>query len=547
MSMLRLSLTTALAVCAPFYAQAAVDAAGADALTKQLTDSLGSLGAAELGGAPTVKIDGDAFAVTLPSLTFNSRRDDFSVAIPQIAVRMKPMAEGVYSYVATLPTTFLTINDKAGAPRGSATATTQQITGEWNAANHHFNNSIAVLKDIVYTDTKEPLTIKIAEAGAVNQMTARENSHVDGQGSFNMRDVQIVYADKERGRAAQVKLEALGLSSTVQDYDMSGLTKAPADATANPADAAGLLARLGSIMGSAQQGGAGGTSNVSLVANGIDMVFVERKDEPPVTVKLPLVKLGGSAVSDAEQLIDLRMTYEHNGLMVKPIESRIMADLLPAAAKLDINVTNIPAGQLFQTASQTAAAMLGPKSGEGGPENLHSGAQSALALMEKAQTAIIINNISFNARALNALSQGTIKATQASPIGAVGTIDTRINGISELVKRITDNMGAAAASATTPQAQPDPMEQGVLMAMSMLQMQGKEVAGVTPSAYTYQVELTPQGSVKLNGAEMINLRGMVPDMRAGSATKEGNFDPNPTADRPQGAFDKGGRPEAVQP
>lgn len=519
MSMLRLSLTTAIAVCAPFYAQAAVDAAGAELLTRQLTESLSSLHPVELDGAPVVKPDGDAFAVTLPAMTFKDRREEFNVVVPQVAARLTPMSDSLYAYTATLPTTFMTVTDATGAPRGTATLTSQEIKGEWNVAGHHFNNSLALLKGVTYTDTKADLVVKVGEVGAVNQMAARANGHVDGQGSINMRNLGVTYANAEQGRAAQVKIEGVGITSTVQDYDLSGLNNLPQGTPANPADAAGVLSRLGTLMGGAQQNG-DGTTQLMLNATGINMTFVESKNEPPVTITLPLVKLGGSAVSDANKLIDLNMIYEHSGLVVKPIESRILADLLPATAKFDVQVANIPASELFQTASRAASAMLSgkPRSGDKSA-TMQGSAQSALALMDKAQTAFVINNISFTARSLNALSQGTIRASQASPVGAVGTVDTRINGISELITKLSESMNTPAAEGK-PQPQPDANVQSVLFALSMLQMQGKPVTNAAPSGHTYKVELTPQGGVRLNGVEMINLSGMVPDMR--EPTKQAN-------------------------
>lgn len=512
MSLLRLSLTTAIVLCVPLYAQAAVDDAGAQVLTQQLTESMKSFPPIQPNGDVVVKPDGDAFAVTLPVLSFKDPEGKFSAVVPSIALRMTPVSETNYKYVATLPSPFLTLNDPTGVPRGNVTAAQQQLTGEWDSKNHVFPNSVSVLRDVRFTDVKEEVTATIAEMGAVNQLAPNASGRIDGNGSFNMRGLHVVFTSGRDGRSAQVKLEALGLTSEIRDFDLAAITEVQKEASQLGADPAAkpaeMLSRLGSLLSRIPQNSGSGSTKMSLVLNGLDVIAGRVADPKPVHIALPLLKLTASSDTGDTKLTNLSMQYEHAGLAASPLPSSVFADLLPVAVKLDGSVANLPLSELARTAGDAVSAAMAPQDEAAAPQAAPApmdSVNSALALMDKAQTVIKVNQISYNSKAISTMTRGAIKVSQASPIGAVGIIDTRVNGVAELVEKLGQMMNAPASA--TPQAQPDPMVQNAMMALSMMQMMGQQVPNATPSGLVYKIEFTPTGDIKMNGADLGALAG----------------------------------------
>lgn len=532
MSMLRLSLTTALVLCAPVYAHAAVDAAGATALNQQIADSLKNLAPLTTNGELSVTPDGDAFAVTLPALVAKSSRDDFSVVVAPISLRMVPVSADSYKYTATLPSPFFTVADATGVPRGTATVKEQQISGEWSVTQHLFNSSLAVLKGVTYTDSKANVTVKVAELGAVNQVTPAANNRVNAQGSLNMRNIEVTHADAERGRALQVKIAALGLTNTVTDYDMTALNRLSDglrdDKNATPAN---IIARFGALMGAPGEGGAGGKSEFSVTLTDLLAVGKGQGDARPTEARLALVKLGGTSATDAAGLTHFTAGYEHGGFALTNVSSKIVADLLPASAKFGMSIANLPAGALLQT----VADKMSTAADETPRNTARQTIASTAAQMEKAGTTFTISHLDFTSRTLAATTQGSLKASTASPVGGVGTVTARLTGVNELLERLSQAMQQQPAAEGAPQPQQDPNEGAVMMGLSMMQMFGEPVANATPSALAYRFELAQDGTVLLNGKPMAQTAGLVPPDDApgtSAATKSGRRDSVPAEPLP---------------
>jgi len=519
MLMLRLSLTTALVLCAPAFAHAAVDAAGAAALQKQLAQSLENLAPMTTNGDLLVTPDGDAFAVTMPTLVMKNR-EDFSVVIAPISLRMLPTAEGVYTYTGTLPSPFFTVADETGVTRGTATVKEQQIKGEWNAAQHIFPSSLAVLKGVTYTDTKSHYVVKIAELGATNQMTPTAEGRVNAQGSLNARNIEVTHAEAERGRALQVKIEGLGITSIAHDYDMTALDKLRESGVLNnnakPADA---LSRFSSLLNAPGQGGPGGKNEFSLIMTNLFITGKDAGDAKPTEARLASIKLGGTAHTDAAGLSNFTMGYEHGGFALTNMSSQILANLLPASVKFGATIANLPAAGLLQSTVES----LNGAADETPRNTARQAIGSAAAQMEKAGTLFTITNLDFTSKALSANTQGSIKPSTASPVGATGTLNTRLVGVNELLARLAAGAKPPSADGTA-QPQQDPNEGAVMMGLSMMQVYGQPVPDATPSALSYKFELAQDGSLVLNGAPMFQTAGLVgPDDAPGTraATKSG--------------------------
>lgn len=515
MKLLTLSLTSALVLCAPLYAHAAVDEAGAAALAQQINAALKDMGGITSSGDASVKVNGDGYDVVYPALSFTGARSETEMSIAPVTAHLVPSSETNYKYTATLPTPLLTVTDKDGQTKATVTVGSQQISGEWDSKNRFQANSLAVLKDIAVNDPKNEFTFKIAELGLVSQTTLVSEGHADGQASLNMRGLNLVFTDSSNGDSGQMKIEAIGITSEVKNYDLTNISRIREQAQAmqnnpnpSPTQAVDFFS---SLFNAGRVGGGTGATKFGFVANNFDLTVGKVEGAAPTHIVLPLIKLNGSANSTDGNLVDIGMQYEHAGLAVAPLPSAVIGDVLPASIKLDMSIAHLPVADLFKQAATAVTTAMAEKPAAAGDvppapdaekpvdttraalmDNYHA----ALALMEKSQTALNVNQISYTAKAINSNTQGVIKAAQASPIGAVGTIDTRLNGVQELVEKLS------AAMQGGEQAQPDPAVQNVLMALSMVQMFGQQVPNASPSGLMYKLEFTPEGAVKMNGNDL---------------------------------------------
>lgn len=522
MKLLTLSLTSALVLCAPLYAHAAVDEAGAAALAQQINAALKDMGGVTSNGDASVKVNGDGYDVVYPALNFTGARSETGFSVAPITAHLTPSSETNYKYTATLPTPLLTVTDKDGQTKATVTVGSQQISGEWDSKNRFQANSLAVLKDIAVNDPKNEFTFKIAELGLVSQTTLVSEGHADGQASLNMRGLNLVFTDSSNGDSGQMKIEAIGITSEVKNYDLTNISRIREQAQAmqnnpNPSPTQ-AIDFFSSLFNAGRVGGGTGATKFGFVANNFDLTVGKVEGAAPTHIVLPLIKLNGSANSTDGNLVDIGMQYEHAGLAVAPLPSAVIGDVLPASIKLDMSIAHLPVADLFKQAGDAVTKAMAlntspapevgsdtlpppdPKAGENTRAALMDNYHAALALMEKSQTALNVNQISYTAKAINSNTQGVIKAAQASPIGAVGTIDTRLNGVQELVEKLSAAMQGE-------QAQPDPAVQNVLMALSMVQMFGQQVPNASPSGLMYKLEFTPEGAVKMNGNDLSAMAG----------------------------------------
>ena len=513
MKLLTLSLTSALVLCAPLYAHAAVDEAGAAALAQQINAALKDIGGMTANGDVTVKVSGDGFDVALPGLSDTRPNSNNKFTILPVTAHMVPVSETNYKYTATLPSPFLTITGSDGQPKASATVGQQQISGEWDSKNHFYPSAVAVLKDTAITDAKGEFTFRIAELGLVSQTTMVSEDHADGQASLNMRGLNLVFTDSSSGNSGQMKINAVGITSEIRNYDVASINRIREEAralqgSAKPS-ATQAMSFFGSLFGAAtpQQTAGSSGSKFSFVLNNLDLTIGKVEGATPTHIVLPLLKFNGTASSTDDNLVDLGIQYEHAGLNAAPLPSAVIGDVLPAGIKLDLALNHLPVADLFKQAADAVATAMASKPAADGSAPATAPAptaidhyHAALALMEKSQTALNVNQISYTAKAINSNTQGVIKVAQASPIGAIGNIDTRLNGVQELVAKLSQAMQSQ-------QAQPDPMVQNVMMALSTVQMFGQQVPNAAPSGLMYKLELTPEGAIKMNGNDLSAMAG----------------------------------------
>ncbi len=158
--------------------------------------------------------------------------------------------------------------------------------------------------------------------------------------------------------------------------------------------------------------------------------------------------------------------------------------LTPREMAVDLEISGLPTDRLFEALTAVAAgAGLGPSN--------NSLAMFGLYLQDTMMTSgarIAINEVLLTADDARLRLEGTVKPTYAAPLGLVAELDMSISGLA----------GMLAA------AQADPAAGQTVQQLAVLQAVG--VAGRDPDgtpALRYALEITQQGQVLLNGADLL--------------------------------------------
>lgn len=505
----------ALAVAGPAWAQApAISAEGAAAMRAAIAEGLKhTFPEVEDGtefrwsGETQVTPAGDRYDVALPALTIVSPEDTrFDVGSIQLKVAPKP--DATYAVEATLPAS-MTMRD-GKSPSGTLTIGRQRFTGVWSSAFENF-----VSADMAYGDLA--LVDKDNAALRIGSLTATQDMRPDGPGTWGgpvagaLSDVTLTDAQK----ATLMKIGGVTLEATYGRIDFAKVTQLKAmmakhAAAGTEPPATQFLPLLGGMIGEAVM-----RTRVSGLSAG--------NAEGRVAFDLATVTMG---VRDLDR--DTSSTvlgFQTEGLKVEPLPGP--KQFMPERFDLQVSLGKLPNAAIGQAmlalaaledkgspkdkAKGKAAGMAGKAESGKSPkgkkieEEGAGDAQAAaigMALAEAASqagTELRIDHLALDTPATSGSVTGSARVVSAAAMGAVGGVQIVLRGLD----------AAANALKPKPGAKPDAGDQETLGMIAMLQamgQQGTDEAG--KDVRTYKIDLTPEGQVLLNGADMSAVMGM---------------------------------------
>lgn len=504
--MRHLLLTTALVLLAPAAFAQTIDEAGAQKLAQQLTAALKTQTGFELNGEATVKADGDAYLATLPTLT--GKNPDGTLVISPIEMRLTPTTEGVYTFTGKLGTPMATMADEAGVPEASVSATEQSLSGTWDmnpdspGSSYNFTAS-----NLTVTKGQDTKLGTIATLAAKNTLLPVVDGKTGGDFNFSLTGLNFSEQQGQSG-TFNVTLDKVAASGHTAGVDVKAIAATRDNVKQLNDSAIPTMAEVQKLLqGFASTPSIGSGQGYVDISLG-NLKVNETKPEGSSGVSLGNFALRLDFSEAPEKLNNMLIAYSHNGLKITGGKPDVTDGVIPSAASFRTEVTNMPIEKLLGlTAGEAAKALDQPAkdiSATAVGKDIWAEARKEMAA---AKTGITVHDISYTAPALASKSTGSFAASAMSIFGASGKLDTRITGMEELLKAVTDSMNAPPAhDSNQPEAQSN--AGGLMMALSMAQGFGRKVEGQTPSAYDYALELTPEGSFRLNGMDMGAMMGM---------------------------------------
>lgn len=513
----------------PLSAQAAIDATGAKHLTGIFTKLLDEqktsarLQGQELKAQGNVLVEpaGSYYAVTLPHLSM-IHADGSTLDLGILVVNAMPGASAQeWKMTLAVPTPIIGY-DAAKKPISRLDIGKQSFTGVWNESINNFSKLDARYENITSLASANGTTLKIPKAAVIYDLTHNADGKTwSGPTKFTLENVSLL----REGDSGQSKIGRVTMDTMVQDYSyekmheyqqkltaLSATTNAAAVNSDQLADV--LLDMIGSIWG-----GFGS----QIVLDDVDLSRPAIPGSPAGRLATKQIRIGFDAKGFATDNVTMTMKTQYEGLALTPAPAGFN-ETIPARLNLDLTVEKLPYKKLINVTRQaveTASTSADPQKNAG-----LLASKLIPQMLTQAGTTLKINKSFLGNNTYNVDLDGQLLANMATMMGAVGKAKLDVTGIEDLIALTKAQM---KRNDLPPEAAKK--LQGTLVTLTVLQLsgqQGKDAAG--KPMRSYNLELTPEGKVMVNGADLTTLMTM-----AGAAAGQPKPAPAQTAPAPAAA------------
>lgn len=445
-----------------------------------------------------VEPKGAYYAVTLPAMTADYGAGKLEMG--NITANVTPDQDGKQWAVAYMLPEDIFMNDPQGEPLGRIHIGAQRGTGIWHEDFGNFVRLDAALDDveIVSRNTEKEVNGKIGSIAAQYNLKQQDNGMWSGPTVTEIRDLDLNSMDGET-----IRVGRMGINT--QSFDMNFDVIGPAVKELQSASA--MMSSGGQALSETQQnavlsklmesyktlileGIAGGMAQIE-----ISDVAMKLKDESSGEMKEVALK----ELSYGVGLRDLRQENSDFSLStrVRGIESTAGTDngdndqLLPENVALNIQADDVPVRELIKLAEQNRG---------GSPAMLMF---TLPQILSQSGTQIRISDTGLSGEVFDATLEGVAKADNNAIYKTTVDSTMRIRGLDDLAQLAQD----LAAKETDPAKKQALQKQ--LQTIAMLQMFGQQTTDEEGRPIrVYDFDVTPQGKMLLNGADLSALKGM---------------------------------------
>lgn len=467
---------------------------------------------------------------------YNATIDDVQFTYPltgkimvgSILVKARADADGTYK-TAIQMTSPMPIMDAQNKVIANVSFNTQKFYGTWHPEYSFFTTLDAAYGDVMVKAVDPAHDFIMAIKNTSAQIDLKKNADGTWSGPLNttMSGLKTQVKDFDN---ATITVNSIATQSTYDGMDFEAVRKAkdrlktlvdkPDTSFQNPDDATAFVDEI--LQGTTSMMN-GGSSIVAIEGVDINVPAV------PATANLPATEGFKATLAKANAFMDMKnlkqdkssiaTKWSHSGLNVVEKDAHIAA-LIPGSSNFEMNIDNLP----LKTIIGTVTGMLQKSMRASSVIDTTVAPESAIArelrvkkeqeiqmetmlalnslpqLMVDQGTSLSIKNTFVKSPALLTTQDALFKAHATSPMLAVGSTSITINGLDEYIN------GLQAAS-TKPGA--DPKIAGIAQTLAIAQMSGQLSKGVDgKTARTYKFDLTPDGKMLLNGADVSGMATM---------------------------------------
>ena len=444
-------------------------------------------------GIDIVENDDGSMIATLRSVRLLSEEGTWEIG--DIVYALSPAGEATYDTVVTLPQV-TSIFDNSGTSAGGSTIGSQDIRGTWNVALNLWSQGTIDMRDVelrIAAPGQEAFTMTIVAITGDTRLEATAPGKWGGVARMALESIGLAGSDGENAGVERINIVVDQRAVDYVFFQAMGMARAQFEQRfgANPdLQDPSVQQAMSEITGpvfalARERAPLIGDIGMAFTINGIS--GTDPETGAPITIAR--LHFGISAEDLDHPTGTVKLAYEHSGLAV-PIDG-IMQDYVPGEMAFIIALRDLP----VEDAATMALEMF--EEGMTNPADFQDNAMMALTFlglglqqsMAESGSALEIERIAYISQGLKAHITGTLVASAASPLGAVGTVTMEIEGLDE---------AAAQLAAQTD----DPDAQEAAMPLAMLQAMGERVEDGGVVRHIYVVELTADGRTLLNGNDM---------------------------------------------
>ncbi|AWK87811.1 hypothetical protein [Azospirillum thermophilum] len=459
----------------------------------------------EWQGEPTVKPSGDHYDVAMPGLSIEDAegtRFEFGAVL----MSLTPQAGGTWDVTATLPSRIavLEVDDEGEDYKEVATVAIgrQQFKAVWSEALDTILTMDAALGDLSISSPDGKGRITVGSVTAMQDLKLDGATTWSGPSAFSIGNVTVIDDHKRE----VLKLGGIAVDASYVRADLGKIAELQlvsqrATASGTPPTVAEILPKLQGVLG-------GTTMKMRLTGLSVDDV----SDGTKVNVGHLAFQSGIEGLDQGFSTVSFGLEARDFGITPSPAPS----SFVPSAVELGVSVAKLPNAALWKSfsdfvtaveaeekakeakeakpAKSTKAKKIEPAAPAPAPADIAMAA--VMGALTEAGSELRVDRLSFTAPALSGTANGAVHMASQAATGAVGGATILLRGLDTAVKALQPAKGK----------KPDQETQDLLGALSMVQalgQLGKDDSGA--EVRSYKIDLTEQGQILLNGADMAPL------------------------------------------
>lgn len=367
----------------------------------------------------------DYYSVTLPKLIYKSEEQQ-RVIFGFISVNAVPTQNPKnWKMSVTMPSTIQFINKK-GQKSGKINLGKQEMQGIWNTDLNSFSKFKAQYDDIAFLDQENKTNGTINEIEMMGNLEEKDgkwsgpsrvifknlNVKKDNQNIFSIdkinTDVQLVDYDPSNRKIMIEKIKEANAQN--KDIDLSEIMKLYGSDYA-------IEMSLQDIVG-------------NIPAN--------KNKKEPTNFELENASLKMKSKSRNDNKINYDLELGYDGLKASDLY-----EYAPSQFNLDLSMTNIPVQEIREMAAGMNISRDNPNSAK---IAALQGMMTLPQILSKAQTTLRIKDTGVSNDNYNLDINGDFNATATSPIGVVGDVKLKIEGLDKIVANLEKEKEGAEPS-----------------------------------------------------------------------------------------------------
>lgn len=491
-------------------AHAALDKEGAVRVKQIFTRYLEQRQTASRLAGQDLKMEGDImvepgdnyYAVTMPHISVHNPDGSYT-DIGILAINAMPGGkQGEWRMTIAIPTPVIGY-DAQKKIQSRIDIGAQTLAGVWNEQASHFTKLDARYENVTIQRIQDGMTIKIPKTSVIFDLTpAADGKMWSGPAKYRLENLEITRS----GDPGISRIGRLDIDAFLHDYSpesaktyqekLAALAESAGDGPVSEKHVMGMYNMVFDSFSSIWDG-----FDSSIIASDIALARPAVSGSPESTFKIAKAGLALNAKGFRSNTVGLTSKVFYEGFSLTPAPQALV-DATPTHFNLDLSLSKVPFRDLVAL-GKTSLQSSGVS--EKTPAETAALMTMALQIMTNAGTSLDIRDTTLGNTFYNAMLNGKILADLNAAMKAAGKVTLNITGLDQIMAMTKKQSGDKTLDDATRKKLQD-----LVVSMTILQAMGQKAKDATGKEIrTYDLELTKEGQLTLNGTDLSAIQAMI--------------------------------------